>query len=99
MLRKQVNNVALIRAFDTDNERKREIIEKLIVAFQNRTIGIDNDPILWSQLAGFEMKRLKKGYTYGNDNDKRHDDRVLSLAFAYDLFDTAAPGSFGFTKR
>lgn len=99
MLRKQVNNIALIRAFDTDNERKREIIEKLIVAFQNRTVGIDNDPMLWAQLAGFEMKKLAKGYTYGNDKDKTHDDRVLSLAFAYDLFDTATPGTFGFSKR
>jgi hypothetical protein len=99
MLRKQVNNIALIRAFDTTNERKREIIEKLIVAFQNKTIGIDNDPILHSQLAGFEMKKLAKGYTYGNDKDKTHDDRLLSLAFAYDLFETATPGTFGFSKR
>lgn len=99
MLRKQVSNIALIRAFDTDNERKREIIEKLIVAFQNRTIGIDSDPMLWAQLAGFEMKRLAKGYTYGNDKDKTHDDRVLSLAFAYDLFETATPGTFGFSRK
>ena len=99
MLRKQVNNIALIRAFDTTNEKKREIIEKLIVAFQNKDIGIDNDPMLWAQLAGFEMKKLAKGYTYGNDKDKTHDDRVLSLAFAYDLFETATPGTFGFSKR
>lgn len=99
MLRKQVNNIALLRAFDTTNEKKREIIEKLIVAFQNRTIGIDNDPILWAQLAGFEMKKLAKGYTYGNDKDSTHDDRVLSLAFAYDLFDTATPGTFGFSRK
>lgn len=99
MLRKQVNNIALIRAFDTTNEKKREIIEKLIVAFQNKDIGIDNDPMLWAQLAGFEMKKLAKGYTYGNDKDKTHDDRVLSLAFAYDLFDTATPGTFGFSRR
>ena len=99
MLRKQVNNIALIRAFDTTNENKREMIENLIVAFEQHLIGIDNDPMLWSQLAGFEMKKLKKGYTYGNDSDKRHDDRVLSLAFAYSLFNDKPSGTIGFSKK
>lgn len=99
MLRKQIENITLIRAFDTTNERKREIIESLIVAFEQRLIGIDNDPILWAQLAGFEMKRLKKGYTYGNDSDKTHDDRVLSLAFAYSMFDDKPAGTIGFSQR
>ena len=99
MLRKQVNNIALIRAFDTTNERKREIIESLIVAFEQHLVGIDNDPILWSQLAGFELKKLKKGYTYGNDKDKTHDDRVLSLAFAYSMFEDKPAGTIGFSRK
>ncbi len=99
MLRKQVNNIALIRAFDTTNERKREIIENLIVAFEQRLIGIDNDPILWAQLAGFQMKKLAHGYTYGNDKDSTHDDRVLSLAFCYAMFDDKPSGTIGFTKK
>ncbi len=99
MLRKQVRVSTMIRAFDTTNERKRELIENLIVAFEQRLIGIDNDPILWSQLAGFEIKRLQKGYTYGNDKDKRHDDRVLSLAFAYSMFDDKPAGTIAFTKK
>lgn len=99
MLRKKVGNIALIRAFDTTNEQKREIIEQLIVAFEQRTIGIDNDPILWAQLAGFAVKKIKKGYTYGNDKDKTHDDRVLSLAFCYSLFENKSAGTIGFSKR
>ncbi|MBO7460992.1 MAG: terminase family protein [Bacteroidales bacterium] len=99
MLRKQVNNVALIRAFDTTNERKREIIENLIVAFEQRLIGIDNDPILWAQLAGFQMKKLAHGYTYGNDKDSTHDDRVLSLAFCYAMFNDKPSGTIGFSKK
>lgn len=99
MLRKATNNVALIRAFDTTNETKREMIENLIVAFEQGTVGIDNDPILGFQLAGFEMKKLKKGYTYGNDKDKTHDDRVMSLAFAYSMFNQKTGGTIGFTKK
>jgi len=99
MLRKKVSNIALIRAFDTTNEQKREIIERLIVAFEQRTIGIDNDPILWAQLAGFAVKKIKKGYTYGNDKDKTHDDRVLSLAFCYSLFENKSAGTIRFSKR
>ncbi len=98
MLRKAVNSVGIIRAFDTTNESKREMIENLIVAFEQGLVGIDSDPILWAQLAGFEMKKLKKGYTYGNDSDKTHDDRVMSLAFAYETYNLKSPGSFGFSK-
>ena len=99
MLRKQVTKIGIIRSFDTTNEKKREIIENLIVAFEQRLIGIDNDPILWSQLAGFQMKKLAKGYTYGNDKDSTHDDRVLSLAFCYDMANNKPSGSIGFSKK
>lgn len=99
MLRKATSNVALIRAFETTNESKREMIENLIVAFEQGTVGIDNDPILGFQLAGFEMKKLKTGYTYGNDKDKTHDDRVMSLAFAYSMFNQKTGGTIGFSKR
>ena len=99
MLRKATDNVALIRAFDTTNETKREMVENLIVAFEQGGVGIDEDPILAYQLAGFEMKKLKKGYTYGNDKDKTHDDRVMSLAFAYSMFNQKPGGTIGFSKR
>lgn len=99
MLRKATDNIALIRAFDTDNENKREMIENLVVAFEQNLIGIDDDPILQLQLASFEIKKLKKGYTYGNDKDKTHDDRVMSLAFAYSMFNQKTGGTIGFTKK
>lgn len=99
MLRKAVDNVALIRAFDTTNESKREMIENLVVGFEQGLVGIDDDPMLWAQLAGFEMKKLKSGYTYGNDKDSTHDDRVMSLAFAYSMFNQKPAGSVSFTKN
>lgn len=99
MLRRKVTNNGIIRAFETVNEIKREIIENLIVAFEQNLIGIDDDPILAYQLAGFEMKKLKKGYTYGNDKDSTHDDRVMSLAFAYSMFSQKPPGTIGFSKK
>lgn len=99
MLRKAVRNQAVIHSHDTTNEQKREIVEDLIVAFEQRNIGIDNDPMLHAQLAGFQIKKLKKGYTYGNDKDSTHDDRVDSLAFCYYMFKPAKTGTVGFSKR
>lgn len=99
MLRKAVRNQAVIHSHDTTNEQKREIVEDLIVAFEQRNIGIDNDPMLHAQLAGFQIKKLKKGYTYGNDKDSTHDDRVDSLAFCYYMFKPAQTGTVGFSKR
>lgn len=99
MLRKAVRNQSIIHSYQTTNEQKREIIEDLIVAFESRDIMIDNDPMLHSQLAGFQMKKLKKGYTYGNDKDSTHDDRVDSLAFCYHMFKPAQTGTIGFSKR
>lgn len=99
MLRKHVNNTAALYAFDTTNENKREMTENLILAFEQGAVGIDNDPMLHAQLAGFEIKKLKKGYTYGNDSDETHDDRVLSLIFAWHVMHMQSSFSIGFSKN
>ena len=99
VLRRLVKNTSILYTFDTTNELKREMTEKLVLAFENRTIGIDNDPMLQSQLAGFEFKKLKKGYTYGNDSDERHDDRVLSLMFAWYVMHITATFTIAFSKN
>ena len=99
MLKKAVRNTSILHVFDTTNENKREMIENLIVAFEQGTIGIDDDPILHAQLAGFQVKKIKKGYTYGNDKDSTHDDRILSLAFAYSMFTQQSTVSIGFSKK
>lgn len=99
ILRKLVHNTSILYTFDTTNESKRDMTEKLVLAFENRTIGIDNDPMLHSQLAGFEFKKLKRGYTYGNDDDERHDDRVLSLMFAWFVMNLTVSFTIGFSKN
>ncbi len=99
ILRTLVKNTSILYSFDTTNESKREMTEKLVLAFENRTIGIDNDPMLHSQLAGFEFKKLKRGYTYGNDTDERHDDRVLSLMFAWYVMHITATFTIAFSKN
>ena len=99
ILRKLVKNTSILYSFDTTNESKREMTEKLVLAFENRTIGIDIDPMLHSQLAGFEFKKLKRGYTYGNDTDERHDDRVLSLMFAWYVMHITATFTIAFSKN
>lgn len=98
-LRKMIRNTSILYTFDTVNDIKREMTENLILAFENREVGIDNDPMLHAQLAGFEIKKLKKGYTYGNDKDKTHDDRVLSLIFAWHVMHLTASFSIAFPKK
>ena len=98
-LRRMVRNSSILYTFDTTNGLKRDMAESLILAFEKGEIGIDNDPILHSQLAGFEIKKLKKGYTYGNDKDERHDDRVLSLMFAWHVMHLTSPFTISFSQN
>jgi len=70
--------------FVTLNDTKRDLIEDLIVAFQNKSIKILNLKPLLKELGKFVLSfspktkaRIYKGI--GNS----HDDTVMSLAFAY----------------
>lgn len=82
-LLKKLNNKSMLHPFYTTNDSKREIIESLIMGFQNMRIGILNDSNLVKQLSYYEMQKTKTGYTYNNDNPNHHDDYVISLALAY----------------
>ena len=73
-----------IRCITLDNER--EIIEDLIVAFETKSIGIDDDEILMRELQSFtctynqQTQKIKYAARVG-----MHDDCVISLAYAYHL--------------
>ena len=83
----------------TTNESKKEVIEDLILAFQNKTIGIIDNPVLLKQLAYYDIQKTKTGYTYNNINDNIHDDYVISLALGYHCFKTGACNvGFGFRR-
>ena len=75
-----------LRCITLDNEFKREIIEDLIVAFEQGTIGIDDDEVLLRELQSFtctynpQTQKIKYAARTG-----LHDDCVISLAYAYHL--------------
>lgn len=79
----RLKNGNRLTPFETSNTSKREIIEALIVAFQNNKIEIPNDEELLKELDLFgctfnpKTQTVKYGATVGND------DMVMSLAFAY----------------
>lgn len=83
MLKKKVT--CEIRKFTTTNESKREIIEKLITAFQTNEIAIPDDEELLRELQHYTVEKTQKGYTY-NGADGIHDDYVISLALVYDTY-------------
>lgn len=75
-----------IRCFQTTNDSKRDIIEKLIKAFLTGSITIIGDDELIRELQHYAVEKTKTGYTY-NGQDGVNDDYVIALALAYDTYD------------
>ena len=75
-----------VQEFITTNDSKRRIIEQLQTAFEQATITIPNDPVLINELKRFQatVNPTTKVVRYEGKNSK--DDRVLSLAFAYEAY-------------
>lgn len=86
MLRRKIKTP--IRRFNTNNQSKRDIIEKLVTAFQKESITIPNDAELIRELQHYAMEKTTKGYTY-NGADGVNDDYVISLALAYDTYNNS----------
>lgn len=72
-----------VRAFQTTNASKAEIIEKLAVAFEQQTISIPNYEPLISELMAFDQERLSSGAIRYSAPAGQHDDCVMSLAIAF----------------
>ena len=75
-----------VQEFITTNDSKRRIIEQLQTAFEQATITIPNDPVLINELKRFQatVNPTTKVVKYEGKNS--NDDRVLSLAFAYEAY-------------
>lgn len=75
-----------VQEFITTNDSKRRIIEQLQTAFEQAAITIPNDPVLINELKRFQaiVNPTTKVVRYEGKN--AHDDRVLSLAFAYEAY-------------
>lgn len=87
------NKRSLIEKFNTTNDSKREIIEKLIEAFNKDEISIIDDDNLKLQLEHYMIEKTKSGYTY-NAPKGFHDDFVMSLAICYHAANNSNIGGF-----
>lgn len=83
MLKRKVN--VDLKKFNTTNDTKRRIIEQLITAFENGKVQVPQEEELLHELQHYNVEKTKTGLTY-NGADGVHDDYIMSLAFAYDLF-------------
>lgn len=64
------------------NTLKKQVIEGLQVAFQNRDVFIPREPILLSELGAFSYQKLPSGLFRYSAPPGFHDDAVTSLALA-----------------
>lgn len=76
-----------VKAFQTTNESKSELIDDLVYAFETEQIALPVDhplcEVVVGELEAFEMERLPSGrWRYGAP-EGLHDDTVMSLALAY----------------
>lgn len=72
-----------IRAFDTTAQSKRDAIESLSLAFEQRQITLPNEPWLIDELLAYEQERLPGGLLRYNAPPGGHDDGVMALAIAW----------------
>lgn len=72
-----------VQPFVTSNATKARIIEDLLLAFEQNTIGILDDPILKSELKSYAVKKTPTGLPMYGAPDGMHDDCVMSLAIAW----------------
>lgn len=93
MLRRKIT--VSTKQFITSNESKRDVIEKLITAFETDVISIPYDEELQKELQHYTIEKTKTGYTY-NGADGVHDDYVIALALAWDSY-VRRLGNFNFS--
>jgi hypothetical protein len=71
-----------IYPFETTNASKNVLIERLVLAIENKTISYPDNPILIAELEAYEMGRTKLGAATYNAPVGQHDDCVMALALA-----------------
>lgn len=72
-----------VRDWHTSGPSKADIIEDLVLAFEQRAIAILNDETTILELEAFESKRLPSGAISYAAPSGTHDDCVMSLAIAW----------------
>jgi len=84
-IRNAINfNKNQLQGFITSSKSKQSIIEDLIVAFENREIGIPNNQDLMDEFSFFSYEyNLKTRQIHYSAPQGLHDDMVMSLAIAW----------------
>lgn len=72
-----------VEGFTTTAQSKVAIVEALALAFERNEIALPPDRALLNELQAFEMSRLPAGAVRYAAPQGIHDDRVMSLAFAW----------------
>jgi phage FluMu gp28-like protein len=72
-----------IQPFTTTNASKTQAIDALALAFECGDIRILNDPVLVSELVGYQAERLPSGLMRYGAASGQHDDCVMALALAW----------------
>jgi hypothetical protein len=80
-----------VRAFETNNTSKGEIIERLAMFIENKRLSYPNIPSLVNELQAFESTRLPSGLLRYGAPEGEHDDHVMSLAIACEGLGEAWP--------
>lgn len=75
-----------VQEFITTNDSKRRIIEQLQTAFEQAVITIPNDPVLINELKRFQATVNPTTKVVKYEGKNCHDDRTMSLAFAYEAY-------------
>lgn len=68
--------------FLTTNASKAAIIDALVLALEQETLGLLNDPVLLGELLAYEGKKLPSGLIRYGAPEGMHDDCVIALALA-----------------
>lgn len=90
LLAKEIGDLINIKVFQTTNDSKRRIIERLATAFQTGTISIVKNDVLLSELTTYRVEKSgKQGSITYNAERGHHDDTVMSLAICYHLASNA----------
>jgi len=73
-----------VRRFQMTPAKKATLIERLAVAFEQRTIAIPDDPVLKGELGTFRVEPTKTGIPRYSAMPGFHDDTVIALALAWE---------------
>lgn len=95
MLRRKVRKGLTVRKFNTTNDSKRRIIERVIAAVQKGEIHLPNDAELIKQMQHLGAVKTPTGKMTYEGMDNVHDDYIMALCIGYDLFPDAEKNNKG----